>query len=113
MAIYKHSYPEYSKGPRVRWQVNLDQTITEIHKIKVHEFQMSDVDDPEFYVQMTIEDWQKTSKGKFVSERSVNGLEILRTTDLAFMGHRYAILAELDYKSLAEYILRYGDQQGN
>lgn len=74
---------------------------------------MSDVDDPEFYVQMTIEDWQKTSKGKFVSERSVNGLEILRTTDLAFMGHRYAILAELDYKSLAEYILRYGDQQGN
>ena len=103
--------PSFISGPRIRWQVNLDQTVTEIHKIKVHEFSMGDVEDSELYLDMAIREWSETDKGRFVESRKYSPLEILRTSDLLYWGHRYAIIAELDIKSLSEYYLRWGDEQ--
>lgn len=97
-------------GQSVRYQVVEDgeyRRVDEIHKIVVHKFDLSDVDDPDIYAAGPIFDWERSDAGQFVMKHAVDKPEWHRHMDPMFMGYRYIIIAELEKKKLAEFYLRF------
>lgn len=84
------------------------QLVEEIHKVVVHRFNLSDVEDPDLYAAEPIYKWEKSEQGQFVMNNAVEQPEFHRHMDPMFMGYRYVIIAELEKKKLSEYLLRWG-----
>ena len=99
-------------GKSVRYQVVEEddgyRRVDEIHKVMVHKFDMSDVEDPDLYAGEPIWQWQQSEAGQFVMKHAVNQPEWQKHMDSMFMGYRYIITAELEKKKLAEFYLRWG-----
>lgn len=102
-------------GSRVRYRV-LEKDglefVQEIHKIVVHSFTVGDVDDPEIYAAQPIYEWQQSEAGKFVMAHAIDTPSYHQHLDHQLFGYRYAITAELEKKKLAEFYLRFGEQNG-
>ena len=81
--------------------------VQEIHKITVYSFSVGDVEDPEIYAAEPIWKWQQTDAGKFVMENSITVPSYHQQLDYNSYGYRYAIVAELEKKKLAEFYLRF------
>ncbi len=90
----------------VRYQVE-DDVVKEIHKVVVHKFDLSDVDDPDIYAAGPIFDWERSEAGQFVMKHAVDKPEWHRHMDPMFMGYRYVIIAELEKKKLSEFYLKF------
>lgn len=90
----------------VRYQVE-DNVVKEIHKIVVHKFDLSDVDDPDIYAAGPIFDWERSEAGQFVMKHAVDKPEWHRHMNPMFMGYRYVIIAELEKKKLSEFYLKF------
>ena len=98
-------------GLSIRYQVVDDgeyHRVDEIHKVVVHKFDMSDVEDPDLYAAEPLWNWQQSEAGQFVMEHAIDKPEWHRHMDSMFMGYRYVITAELEKKKLAEFYLRWG-----
>jgi hypothetical protein len=93
-------------GMSVRYQVE-DDVVKEIHKVVVHKFDLSDVDDPDIYAAGPIFDWERSEAGQFVMKHAVDKPEWHRHMDPMFMGYRYVIIAELEKKKLSEFYLKF------
>lgn len=96
---------------KVRWRViEADgvQVVEEIHKLVVHQFRMSDVEDPDLYAAQPIHEWEKSDAGKFVMEHAIDTPEWHRHLDPVSYGYQYIIVAELEKKKLSEFYLRWG-----
>lgn len=85
------------------------EVVEEIHKIVVHRFKLSDVDDPDLYAAEPIYKWEKSEPGQFVMKHAIDKPEWRRHLDQSTYGHEYAIVAELEMKKLSEFYLRYGN----
>jgi hypothetical protein len=92
---------------KVRYTVE-DDVVKEIHKVVVHKFNLSDVEDPDIYAAGPMFDWERSEAGQFVFKYAVDKPEWHRYMDSMFMGYRYVITAELEKKKLAEFYLRWG-----
>ena len=79
-----------------------------VREVVVHTITMGDVEDPDLYVAEPIWKWQQTDQGKFVMEHATQTPKWHRSVDPYSYGYKYAILAELDDKRLAEFYLRWG-----
>jgi hypothetical protein len=89
------------------------QLVQEIHKVVIHEFQMGDVEDPDLYAAQPLWEWQESDQGKFVMEHAVDKPEWHRHADYATYGYKYAIVAELEAKTLSEFYLKWGKNGSN
>ena len=95
----------------VRFQVRNEgdqQIVDEIHKVVVHKFDLSDVEDPDLYAAEPLWKWEQSEAGQFVMNNAVDQPEWRRQMDPMFMGYRYIVTAELEKKKLAEFYLRWG-----
>ena len=81
--------------------------VQEIHKVTVHSFSVGDVEDPEIYAAEPIWKWQQTDAGKFIMENAIDTPSYHQQLDYNSYGYRYAIVAELEKKKLAEFYLRF------
>jgi hypothetical protein len=100
----------------VRFQVRNEgdqQIVDEIHKIVVHKFDLSDVDDPDIYAAGPMFEWERSEAGQFVFKHAVDAPEWHRHMDPMFMGYRYIITAELEKKKLSEFYLKWGKDGNN
>ena len=97
---------------KIRYTVN-NNIVSEIHKVVVHKFDLSDVEDPDLYAAEPLWQWEKSEAGQFVMEHAVVQPEWQRHLDPMFMGYRYIIVAELESKKLSEYYLRFGNDRSN
>jgi hypothetical protein len=93
-------------GLSVRYTVEGD-VVKEIHKVVVHKFDLSDVDDPDIYAAGPIYDWERSEAGQFVMKHAVDTPEWHRHMDPMWMGYRYVITAELEKKKLSEFYLKF------
>jgi len=91
----------------VRYKVEND-VVKEIHKVVVHTFNLSDVDDPDIYAAGPMFEWERSEAGQFVFKHAVDTPEWHRHMDPMWMGYRYVITAELETKKLSEFYLRWG-----
>jgi hypothetical protein len=87
--------------------------IEEIHKLVVHRFRLSDVDDPDLYAAAPIYKWEKSEQGQFVMKHAISQPEWRRHLDHSSYGYDYAIVAELEMKKLSEFYLRWGKDGSN
>jgi hypothetical protein len=92
---------------KIRYTVE-DDVVKEIHKVVVHKFNLSDVDDPDIYAAGPMFDWERSEAGQFVMKYAVDKPEWHRHMDPMWMGYRYIIMAELESKKLSEFYLRWG-----
>lgn len=93
-------------------QKNGETYIEEIHKIVVHRFKMSDVEDPDLYAAEPLYQWQQSEQGKFIMANAIETPIWQRQQDFALYGYEYIIVAEIESKKLSEYYLRWG-KHGN
>jgi len=96
---------------RIRYSVvqeNGQEVVKEIHKVVVHQFSMSDVEDPDLYAAEPLYQWQQTEAGKFVMNNAVDTPIWHRHNDFASYSYVYAVTAELEKKKLSEFYLRFG-----
>jgi hypothetical protein len=96
----------------VRYKVEND-IVKEIHKVVVHKFNLSDVDDPDIYAAGPMFEWERSEAGQFVFKHAVDPPEWHRHMDPMFMGYRYIIVAELETKKLSEFYLKWGNHGNN
>jgi hypothetical protein len=96
----------------IRYEVDND-IVKEIHKVVVHKFDVSDVEDPDLYAAVPIHKWEQSDSGKFVMENAVDKPKWHRHMDPMFMGYRFIIVAELEAKKLSEFYLRFGNVRSN
>jgi len=84
------------------------EVVEEIHKVVVHRFRLSDVDDPDLYAAEPLYKWEKSEPGQFVMQHAVDQPEWHRNINQSTYSYQYVIVAELEIKKLAEFYLRWG-----
>jgi hypothetical protein len=77
--------------------------------VKVHEFNMGDVDDPDLYAAHPIMEWQKSEAGKWVMEHAVVSPFWHRSIDPQFYGWKYHIIARLSEQDQTYWTLRWNN----
>lgn len=73
----------------------------------VHEFRLSDVDDPDIYASQPIYEWQQTDAGKWVMENAIQKPSWHRGFDMLTYGYKYQIRADLTPEQLTFWKLKY------
>ena len=73
----------------------------------VHNFTVSDVDDPDLYAGQPIYDWQQTEAGKWIMENAIEKPSWHRNIDYNTYGYQYQIRAELTLEQITFYKLKY------
>jgi hypothetical protein len=92
---------------KIRYTVEND-VVKEIHKVAVHTFTMSGVEDPDIYAAGPIFDWERSEAGQYVMKHAIDKPEWHKFMDYDSIGYRYVIVAELEAKKLSEFYLRWG-----
>jgi hypothetical protein len=76
--------------------------------VKVHEFNMGDVEDPDLYAAEPLWNWQQTEAGQWVMKHAVEKPFWHRTVDPASYGHKYYIIARLSEQDQTYWTLKWG-----
>jgi hypothetical protein len=92
----------------VRYTVDDNHNVSEIHKVVVHTFHVASYNDPDIEAAEPIWKWQQTDAGKFVIENAIDEPEWHRYLEHLTLNYKYAIIAELEKKKLSEFYLRFG-----
>ena len=82
-----------------------------MNKIVVHEFTMSDNEDPEIYAAGPIYEWQKSSVGQWIMEHSQPEPHWTVGLDHNIYGYRVRIIANLSDEDRTFFHLKYGNQR--
>jgi len=97
----------------VRYKVDDNHHVQEIHKVVVHEFRVSDAEDPDLYAAEPMWKWQESDQGQFIMKHAIDKPEWHRRIDYASYGYQYVIVAEIEKKKLSEFYLRFGNDRSN
>lgn len=81
-----------------------------IHKVIVHRFTMSDVEDPDLYAGQPLWEWQESEMGKWVMAKAVDTPEWHRQTDFVSYGYQYIITAKLKDIDYTFWTLKWGSK---
>jgi len=76
--------------------------------ITFHQFNLSDVEDPEIYAAQPIQEWRNSEQGIWCTEHSTVPVAYRVTTDYVVWGYRVDIYGNLDPKDLTFYNLKWG-----
>jgi hypothetical protein len=75
--------------------------------VKVHEFNMGDVEDPDLYAAEPLWKWQQSEAGQWVMDHAVETPFWHRTVDPASYGHKYYIIARLSEQDQTYWALKW------
>jgi hypothetical protein len=75
--------------------------------VKVHEFNMGDVEDPDLYAAQPLSEWQNSEIGQWVLEHAVETPFWHRVTDPYNYGYKYYIIARLAEKDQLYWALKW------
>ena len=73
----------------------VDNNVVRFSDVKVHEFTMGDVEDPDLYAAQPIMDWQQSEAGQWIMANAVETPFWHRVNDPYNFGHKYYIIARL------------------
>jgi len=76
--------------------------------VKVHEFNMGDVEDPDLYAGEPLYQWQQTEAGQWVMEHAVDKPFWHRHINPYTFGWTYYIIARLSEQDQTYWTLKYG-----
>jgi hypothetical protein len=93
-----------SKSKRI-WPSDKGDIITSTHI--VHEFSLSDVEDPDLLAAEPIWNWQQSESGKWVMENAIQKPSWHRNIDIHTYGYRYQIRADLTDEQVTFFELKF------
>lgn len=96
------------RNGRLHRYMVLDEMVVETKEIVVHQFSLSDVEDPDLYAAEPLYNWQQSDQGQWVMENALETPVWHRMADPVTWGHRYSITATFSTKKLTEFYLRFG-----
>lgn len=76
-------------------------------RYRVHEFMMSDVEDPDLWAAQSLHEFEQSEKGKWVMANSKPTASWHRHVDHMIYGYKYYIQAYLTPKQLTYYKLKF------
>jgi hypothetical protein len=91
----------------VEYKLVNDQVV-KLLDVKVHEFNMGDVEDPDLYAAQPIYEWQKSEAGQWVMAHAVETPFWKRHVDYVSYGYQYAIFARLREQDQLYWTLKWG-----
>jgi hypothetical protein len=92
------------KSKRI-WPSDKGDIITSTHI--VHEFSLSDVEDPDLLAAEPIWNWQQSDSGKWVMENAIQKPSWHRNIDTHTYGYRYQIRADLTDEQVTFFELKF------
>jgi hypothetical protein len=92
------------KSKRI-WPSDKGDIITSTHI--VHEFSLSDVEDPDLLAAEPIWNWQQSESGKWVMENAIQKPSWHRHIDIHTYGYRYQIRADLTDEQVTFFELKF------
>lgn len=109
MAGIKNSYrseqaEKLFKSPECKL---INDQVVKFSDVKVHEFNMGDVEDPDLYAAQPLWDWQQTPAGKWIMEHAVDAPFWHRTVDPYTYGTKYYIIARLSEQDQTYWTLKW------
>ena len=78
-------------------------------KITVHKIAMGDVEDPELYAAAPIMEFEKSAKGRWLTENSKQQMEYIVRPNQETYGWMVIIFAWLEEQDLTYYRLKWGE----
>lgn len=88
------------------WQLIEGQAVKFLD-VKVHEFNMGDVEDPDLYAAQPILDWQESEAGQWIMEHAVEKPFWHRAVNPYTFGYTYYIIARLREQDQMYWTLKY------
>ena len=85
----------------------IDNKVVRFADVKVHEFNMGDIEDPDLYAAEPLWNWQQTEAGQWVMAHAVETPFWHRTVDPASYGHKYYIIARLSEQDQTYWTLKW------
>ena len=76
------------------WQL-INDKVVKFSDVKVHEFNMGDVEDPDLYAAQPLYEWQQSEAGAWVMAHAVEPPFWTRQPDMGSYGYRYYVVARL------------------
>ena len=92
------------KSKRI-WPSDKGDIITSTHI--VHEFRLSDVDDPDIYAAGSIFDWERSEAGSWVMKNAYDKPSWHRHADINTYGYKYQIRADLTDEQITFFELKF------
>lgn len=105
---YFENHKDRIYRPPTTKYVIIGDRVEEVKTIVVHEFTMSDVDDPDLMAAEPLSKWEKSEQGQWVMKNACDTPTWYRMADAITFGYRYQIRAKLVGAALTEWLLRYG-----
>ena len=110
-AYFKHHSPYTHKPVRNKYNIittSEGDRVEECREVVVHEFRMSDVEDPDLWAAQSLYEWEHSDHGQWVMKNAADTPSWHRMIDHQSMGYRYQIRAKVMGPALTEWLLRYG-----
>ena len=106
MAITYRS-PEAEKLFKAPEYQLVNNRVTQFSDVRVHEFNMGDVEDPDLYAAEPLYNWQQTEAGQWVIEHAVETPFWHRTVNPHTFGWTYHVIARLCEQDQTYWALRW------
>lgn len=88
------------------WKLIDDQAV-KFSDVKVHEFNMGDVEDPDLYAAGPLSEWQNSESGKWVMENAAESPFWHRVINPSTFGWTYYIIARLKEQDQTYWTLKW------
>ena len=89
------------------WQI-IDNKTVKFTDVKVHEFNMGDVEDPDLYAAEPLYQWQQTEAGQWIMSHAVETPFWHRMVNPYTFGWTYCVIARLNEKDQLYWKLKWG-----
>ena len=85
----------------------INGTAVKFADVKVHEFTMGDVEDPDLYAAQPLYEWQQSEVGQWVIEHAVETPFWHRAVDPYSYGYKYYIIARFSEQDQTDWALKW------
>jgi hypothetical protein len=106
-SVQRNSLAEYSHWQSAETKI-IDGRPVRFCDVCVHEFVMSDVEDPEIYAAGPVWEWQRSEAGQWVTEHAIGQPYWIRNTDYNTYGYQCRIMARLSEQDHVFFKLKWG-----
>lgn len=113
-SYFQHHNPYTHKPKTFKYmfiEQNGTQTVETIKELVVHEFNMSDVEDPDLWAAESLYNWEKSEEGQWVMKNACDVPTWYRSIDTYTYGYKYQIKAKFSGPALTEMLLKHGNKK--
>lgn len=107
MSLTHNRFAEYTHWQSQETKI-IDGILVRFSDICVHEFTVSDSEEPDIYAAEPIWEWQQSEAGQYIMAHAVEKPYYMQSVDVYTLGYRYRIVARLSEQDQVFWRLKWG-----